>query len=214
MTNLRKVLIRAAILCATLVLAACGAGTSTGGNTGNTPPAHATATTAATATPAKPTSLPPVTMAFCQQIMSLADANQIMQPAQAATLIEVTPTPSGGVCTYRSSTAITGIVLSIPLATYSGARPIPQQQIEDYFKAGLNAPGVTVLSVTPVSGVGDQAGIAVGSYSIEGTTIYGAAFFELFGNVVFDCGELYQSSPTTAQQSQLKQCAQHVVGAL
>ena len=73
---------------------------------------------------------------------------------------------------------------------------------------------MTVLTATPVSGVGDQAGILVGSYSFNGTTIYGAAFYVLYGNVVFDCGNIYLSSPTATQQAALQQCAQLVVGRL
>jgi hypothetical protein len=73
---------------------------------------------------------------------------------------------------------------------------------------------VTVLTDTTVTGVGDQAGIVVGSYSIHGTTVYGAAFYVLYGNIVFFCGKVYSSSPNAAQKSALKQCAQHVVSRL
>ena len=107
-----------------------------------------------------------------------------------------------------------GLVVQIRLGLYTGVRPIPQQEVEAYFKQGLNQPGVTVLTVTPVSGVGDQAGIVVGSYTINGTTIYGAAFYVLYGNVVFDCGNMYLSSPTAPKQATLQQCAQLVVGRL
>jgi hypothetical protein len=203
----------AVLATALVILSACSGGSTTT-NTGNSSIPSTTSTTAPTATAAKPSSLPPVTMAFCQQIMSLADANQIMQPGRPATLIKVTPLPGGGLCIYSADVTLAGLVVEIPLKNYTGTKPIPEQEIESYFKQGLGQPGVTVLTVKPVSGVGDQAGIVVGSYTYQGTTVYGAAFYVLSGNVVFDCSEFYISSPTAAQQSQLQKCAQHVLGRL
>ena len=104
--------------------------------------------------------------------------------------------------------------MQISLGNYNGPIPISESAIDTYFKQGLNQPGVVVLATTPVSGVGDQAGIVVGCYTINGTTIYGAAFFVLDGNVVFDCGNIYLSSPTATQQAALKQCAQLVISRL
>lgn len=204
-----------ALIAAMVMLSACTAGgnTTTTTSTGNT--STATATTAPTATPKpKPTSLPPITQAFCQQLLSIAEANQIMQPANAATRIQVFTSPNGGLCDYMPPATLAYPVVQIRLATYSGQRPIPDQDIQSYFKQGLNQPGVTVLTNTPVGGVGDQAGIVVGSYTINGTTAYGAAFYVLYGNVVFFCGDVYASSPTTAQRGALQQCAQLVVGRL
>jgi hypothetical protein len=203
-----------ALVVALAILPACAAGGNTTTNTSNNSTPSATSTTAPTATPAKSSSLPPVTMAFCQQIMSLTDVNQIMQPGRPATLIKVAPLQGGGLCIYSADVTLTGLVVEIPLANYTGTKPIPEQQIEAYFKQGLGQPGVTVLNVKPVSGVGDQAGIVGGSYTYQGTTVYGAAFYVLFGNVVFDCSDVYLSSPTAAQQSLLQQCAQHVLGRL
>ncbi|MGO8951584.1 MAG: hypothetical protein ACLQUY_28810 [Ktedonobacterales bacterium] len=165
--------------------------------------------------------LPPITLAFCQQLMSLAEANQIMQPAKLAIVIQALPLPAGGVplttdglCNYLFSLSPFGLVVQIRLGTYSGPRPIPEQDIETYFTQGLGQPGVTVITSTAVSGVGDQAGIVVGSYTINGTTTYGAAFWVLYGSIVFACGEIYLSSPTATQQSELQQCAQLVVSRL
>lgn len=201
------------VICSVAALAACApSGSTSGSTTGNGTPSVAVTVTA-TAKPA-PTAVPPVTLAFCQQILSLAEANQIMQPAKPAITIDVTPVPNGGQCTYFSPPLPAGLVLGIRLATYTGTRPIPEQNIETYFEQGLGQPGVTVLASSPVSGVGDQAGIVVGSYTLEGTTAYGAAFYVLYGNIVFFCGNVYSSSPTASQQSALKQCAQFVVSRL
>ena len=216
-SSVRLYFLIALMLVASLaVLSACTAGSTTT-NTGNnsTPSATTTATPKPTVTPKpKPTSIPAVTLAFCQRLLSIAEANQIMRPAKPAIMIIVTPVPSGGLCTYSSSPSPAGLVVQIRIGLYSGVRPIPQQNVEAYFKQGLNQPGVTVLTVTPVSGMGDQAGIVVGSYTISGTTVYGAAVYVLFGNVVFECGNLSLSSPTAPQRAALQQCAQLVVGRL
>ncbi len=200
------------LVAALSLLSACS---STTINTSNnsTPHATTTATSTPTATP-KPTAVPAVTLVFCQQLMSVAEANQIMQPAKPAITIIVTPESSGGLCTYSASSSPAGLVVQISLGNYNGPIPISESAIDTYFKQGLNQPGVVVLATTPVSGVGDQAGIVVGSYTINGTTIYGAAFFVLDGNVVFDCGNIYLSSPTATQQAALKQCAQLVISRL
>jgi hypothetical protein len=165
--------------------------------------------------------LPPITLAFCQQLMSLTEANQIMNPPAPAIVIQALSLPSGGVplttdglCNYLFSLSPFELVVQIRFGSYSGPRPIPEQDIETYFKQGLNQPGVTVIVSTPVSGVGDQAGIFVGSYTINGTTTYGAAFYVLYGDIVFACGEIYLSSPNATQQSELQQCAQLVVSRL
>ena len=200
-----------------LLLSACTAGGGPSTNTGGNGSPSATAATAPTATAKpKPSSLPPVTLAFCQHLLTLAEANQTINPPSPATTIDVQGLPSGGLCDYLNAQGLTpaGLVVQIRLSSYTGATPIPQQQIEDYFMQGLNQPGVTVLSVTPVGGVGDQAGTVVGSYAYQGTTIYGAAFYVLYGNVVFFCGNLALSSPSATQQDALKQCAQLVVSRL
>jgi hypothetical protein len=165
--------------------------------------------------------LPPITLAFCQQLLSLAEANQIMSPSAPATLIQVFPfhtvsagLTSDGLCDYLSSPSPAGLVVQIRLGTYSGPTPISDDQVKEYFSKGLNPPGKADISVTPVSGVGDQAGIVVGSYTINGSTSYGAAFWVLYGSIVFDCGNVYSSSPTATQQSELQQCAQLIVSRL
>jgi hypothetical protein len=219
MRSMRNTILRIGVIIATLTLAACASGPSTGQTTGGTPAATATATTAPTPTPKpKPTSLPPITQAFCQQLMSIAEANQIMNPSAPADTIKVFASPTGGLCDYLSSASLpslAGYVMQIQLRPYSGPTPIPEQDIESFFKQGLGQPGVIVGTVTPASGVGDQAGIVVGSYTDPHFgTLYAAAFYVLYGKVVFYCGEVYSSSPTAAQQGALKQCAQLVVGRL
>lgn len=200
-----------------LVLPACTAGGSPSTNTGSNGTPSTTANTASTPTAKpKPSALPPVNLAFCQHLLSLDEANQIFNPSNPAVTIDVSAPPSVGLCDYLNSQGLTpsGLVVQIRLGSYTGSTPIPQQQIEDYFKQGLNQPGVTILNVTPVSGVGDQAGAVAGSYADQGTTIYGAAFYVLYGNVVFLCGNLSLSAPSAAQQGALKQCAQLVVSRL
>jgi hypothetical protein len=177
--------------------------------------------TATTATPKPEPSVVPLTdMAFCQHIMSLAEANQIMSPPAPATTIIPNNTSNGGSCNYTRSSQPppADFVVAISLLPWTWPTPISQQDIEtaleqDESKAG--ASGITITTFAMVSGVGDQAAFLAASGSYKGLTFKSAAFYVLYGKIFFDCfNPIVGSSPDATQQSDLQQCAQQVVSRL
>lgn len=199
-----------------LALAAC-AGASTGGNggNGNSNGSHSTAPTA-TATPKpKPSSVPPVTTAYCQQLMTIAEANQIIQPANPATTIAAGSGDGFGTCHYSPGGGGTlNDALLITLETYKGSTPISQQDITDYLAQTAQDPEVTVTSFQMVTGVGDQAAFAAVSFHPEGFTAYADGFVVLYGGVLFDCATPFVNTappPAATQMSKLQQCASQVL---
>lgn len=170
-------------LCLALLAMGCAA-PSTDGNVGNTPHATPTATVPPTATPRpKPTKAPPITVALCQQIMSVAQANQITHPSTAATTIRVQSTAQGGSCNYEYA-PLRGTI-SILIGDYPGGSlsDLANQALRGTFANSK------VTTAEPVSGLGDQAyfGGVTSSLSFSGITI-GEKQQELFvvdGKVVF-----------------------------
>ncbi len=77
------------VLAFLILLAACSNGQSTIAASGTQTPSSTSVPT--TPPKSKPTSVPPITMAFCQQILTIAEANQIMNPSTPATTIRMTP---------------------------------------------------------------------------------------------------------------------------
>jgi hypothetical protein len=124
MKTLRTFMMLVAALSVCLSMAACTV-SSTGGTTGGGTPTTSTAPTATTAPKAKPTGVPTINLAFCQHIMSSAEANQIMQPTHPAITIIVNSLSNGGLCNYLSSVALLDLVLQIHIGGYTGPRPIP-----------------------------------------------------------------------------------------
>lgn len=201
------------VLIVLVALAACGGAANT--NTNGTPASTAAPTTPPTATPKpKPSSLPPVTMAFCQRIMTVDEANSIMKPATPATMITVLPQDNGrGSCTYDSSP--TDIVLDIFFMNYTGPVPIPQQEINSLIAQAAGQPDLTVNSAIPVNGVGDQAEYVETTVSGNGTTIYLHLLYALDGKVLLLCTEYSLiSSAAAGTQSQFQQCAEQVISRL
>jgi hypothetical protein len=196
---------------ATVAVAACSlATTNTGGSTGG-----ATPTVAATATAKpKPTGVPAITVPYCQSVMTVAEANQIMSPPTPATTIVANSAATGGSCHYHASP--TTITLNIFFETWTGPAPIPQQDITAAIAQLAGLPGVTVTTFTTVNGVGDQAAFIVATATRQGVTINANVFYVLDGGVLFGCytfsGAGIASAPGT--QSQLQQCAQLVVSRL
>lgn len=203
-----------AILCAALIVAACGAG----GASGNAPATKATATTAPTATPKpKPSSLPQITLAFCQSVLTVDQANQIMNPSTPATMITVNADTNLGVCNYQSQNPIP--VLIIDFEGWNGPIPISQADITaaaNELVSKLGASGGTLNTFAAVSGVGDQAAFLAMTIPTAQFTIHTDVFYVLYGKVLFDCAVYNFGSlpPDATEQSALQQCAQHVVGAL
>lgn len=71
----------------------------------------------------KTTTVPPVSLAFCQHILSLAEANQIMQPPIPASTINNYSSAGGGSCNYTY--AWPKFDVAILLLDYDGTVPIP-----------------------------------------------------------------------------------------
>jgi hypothetical protein len=140
-------------------MAACSTstgGTSTGG--GGTP------SPTATAAPTKPTSVPTITIALCEQMLSISQANQILNPPNPANTIVVDSTSEGGSCNYEyAQFKIDVYLLFLP---YKGGSS------SDLAAAATSQslPGVQITTNQPVSGIGDQALFIAGNAASNGLT--------------------------------------------
>ncbi len=179
----RTHLIVGILLAGVLALSACGGTTSGSGN--GTP--DASATTAATATNTakpEPSSLPPITLAYCQQLMTTAEASQIM----GLTINTIVPDDGGdgGSCTYKGGSSI-DLTIYFITGHYNGPKPIPQDYLTGALSQAEGLPGVTVDSATTVDGVGDQAVYMAASGTKDNFTGSIHIFYVLYGTVLFDC---------------------------
>ncbi|HEU0025659.1 MAG TPA: hypothetical protein VFQ25_00965 [Ktedonobacterales bacterium] len=216
MKSLCTAFIRIALLAGALALAACGAstgGTSTGGNS-----TGGTSSAAPTATPKpKPASAPQVTQAFCESVMTVADANQIMHPPAPITTIRVQSDDELGVCAYNSPQSPLAVVkILIELKPYTGPTPVPTSTILQLVSQLANEPHVTVTTTKPVSGVGDQAEFLATNVSESGITVYADVMYVIYGKVAFLCDNFhFNTKPDdAAQMNSLQQCAERVVSRL
>ncbi len=213
MKSLFLAFIRIALLVGALSLAACApgtGGTSTGGSSSG-----GTSSAAPTAAPKpKPTSPPPITAAYCQSIMTVSDANQIMNPPTPISTITTQSDSEVGVCSYLApQTQFAVVKILVDEKVYTGPKPVPTSTILQLVSELANQPGVTVDTTTPVSGVGDQAEFLVASVSDSGITLYVDAFYVIYGNVAFMCDDFHLNAKPddTAQLNALQQCAERVV---
>lgn len=192
------------LLAGLLALTACGGGSS-GGSTG--PTATAGAPTA-TGTPKPLSSHPNITVAYCQQLLSLSAANQIIPSSSPATSItQGNPNDAeSGACNYVISP--TQFLLIIYFIPYSGPQQVTQQDIASVLSqaAGTN---ITITTATPVSGIGLTAEYveATGKDPNSGLSTSAHILYVLEGSYIFDCVTYQFLSPTLATQSQLQQCA-------
>ncbi len=216
MKSISLALIRIALLVGALSLAACGTGT--GGTSNGGPSSGGTSSATPTATPKpKPTAPPPITEAYCQSIMTVAEANQIMKPPTPATMILAQSDTELGVCNYTySQTQLAVVKILVDEKVYTGPTPVPTSTIIQLVTELANEPGVTVSTTKPVSGVGDQAEFLVASVSNSGLTFYADAFYVLYGKVAFMCDDFHLNAKPddTAQLNALQQCAERVVSRL
>ncbi len=187
-------------------LAACG-GTSTGQGGNGTPLPGASATTAAKA---KPTGVPTLSVAYCQGLMTLAEANQIMQPATAANNIRVDHGGTGGSCNWE----------------YAQFKPVVSVLFEP-FPPGVSldavaTQGLTALQKAPdakstkttVTGVGDQA-LYISASAQIGAGIWEDLLDTTFGSIYISCNLAGAGAPPVASlQAPLTQVCQQVLGRL
>lgn len=208
----RKLAALMAGLCAVLFVAACSAT-----STGNTSTPTKTPPTATTAPKPKPTVAPVVSEAYCQSIMTVTEANQIMNPPTPATMINAQSDAELGVCSYiYSQTQLAVVKILIDEKLYTGPKPVPESTIIEMVTQLANEPGVTVNTAKPVSGVGDQAEFLAASLTNNSITFYADAFYVIYGNVAFMCDDFHMNTKPddTAQLNALQQCAERVVSRL
>jgi hypothetical protein len=210
------------VVVGTLTVSGCSLTTgSTGGSTGGATP---TIGATATAKP-KPSVVPTTDLAFCQRILSLAEANQLMSFPMPMTTIDVNNGSTGGTCNYVYTQGQHLFdPLAILFAPWTGPVPISQQDLLAAAQQLANLHGVTASTVTSSSGVGDQAVfIAASGTEVSGTahvTINIQVFYVLYGRILFGCanvaymGTLVPPSVDVASQSALQQCAQLVLSRL
>lgn len=196
------------LLVGLLALSACGSSASAGGGGGG---GGGGGSTAAPTTPPKlkPTALPKITMAFCQGILTLAEANQIMRPATPATTIRIDANASGGgSCNYEY--APYKAVVSVIFVTLAP----PSASIADLAGQAASKTGGK-LTMTPVSGLGDQAEYGVVNVPIQGQTYNVDAMDVIYGTLFFNCELAYLGTPqTAAEQGKLTQACQLVLSRL
>lgn len=198
-----------ALVCGSLIIAACGA--SPTGTAGNTTTKPATATTA---TPKhKPTSLPTIDLSFCQSLLSVVEANQFMHPATPATNIRIDTSPAGGSCNYEYAPyKSTVTVLFLP---YAGPKPVTEQQFGAFATQMAAQSGATVFSSVPVSGAGDAAIFVAAGGNADGITIKQDTLYVVYGSVLIAFGNFSPGSSLDAtQQGYLTQVATLVVSRL
>ena len=195
------------LLCGALALAACsGGGTSSGTGGSSTSGNAPTATAQGTAAPTATIALQQITVAYCEHLLPLATANQIIPSSTPATVItQGNPNNAlSGACNYDVSPS--QFLLVIYFIPYHGPDPISQSDLQSELSqaAGHN---VTINTATTVSGIGDQAAYVDATGSSNGTTFGIHIFYVLEGSFIFDCFTASVLSPVMATQSQLQQCA-------
>jgi hypothetical protein len=199
--NLTYRVVAGLLLFTVLALSACtSGGTSSGsGGSGNSP-------TATVPGPTPTISLQQITVAYCQKILPLATANQIIPSSTPATsIVQGNPNPAlSGACNYQVSAS--QILLVIYFIPYSGPDPIPQSDIQSVLSQAAGTK-LTVTTLTMVSGIGDQAAYVEVTGSDSGFTATVHIFYVLEGKFIFDCFTESLLSPVMANQSQLQQCA-------
>ena len=193
-------------LCLSLLISACSpSGASTTGTPATT---SAVATSQPTAQPTM-TALPTITEALCQQLMTVAEANTIIQPPVPATSIVADNGDDGGSCNYVASP--TRIPLIIYFLKWTGPVPIPQADIAAALSQASGSSKITLNQATTVDGIGVQAEFVSVTATDNGFTGSANIFYVLEGPFFFDC---LTFGPVTGgalgTQSQLQACATQV----
>lgn len=201
-------IILALLTCACLFVAACSSGgTSTASGTPQS--GDATATTAQPTAQPTLTALPPITQALCQQLMTVDEANSIVQPPVPATTLVATHGEDGGACNYMASQ--TRIPLIIYFFDWKGPVPIPQDDIAAALAQASGSSKITINQATPVDGIGAQAEFVSLTTTDQGFTGSATVFYVLEGPFFYDCltfGPLTGGALGT--QDQLQACATQV----
>jgi hypothetical protein len=201
-------IILALLACLCVFVAACSPG-GTSAASGTPASGAATATTAQPTAKPTLTALPPITQALCQQLMTVAEANTIVQPPASATSLVATHSEDGGACNYMASS--TRIPLIIYFFDWKGPVPIPQADIAAALAESSGSSKITVNQATPVDGIGVQAEFVSITATDQGFTGSATVFYVLEGPFFYDCltfGPLTGGALGT--QDQLQACAAQV----
>lgn len=203
MKSTRVLMMLPAVLCGALLVAACGAGATGPGTTTSGVPSGGTPKVVKS----KPTAVPKITVALCQQLLTVAEANQIMKPPTAATTIRIDSTTEGGSCNYEYAQFKS--VVSIVFHSYQQGQSLSAAASQ----ISSRVPNATVKT-TMVSGVGDQALFVSAKVSVQGITIWDDGLDVTYGNVLFTFANFNvpATSSDAAQLAALTQVAQLVLG--
>jgi hypothetical protein len=182
MISYRKVALLVVGLCAALFVAACGSSSPTANQTPN-PGAKPPQTSV---TKPKPTALPQMTMAFCQRILTVDEANQIMKSPHTATTIRIdAPPDGGGSCNYEYA-PYKGIVSIVFVNVIPDGVTLNADSIAAQVRAGASQVKGAKITTQQVSNVGDMAVFAAGSATLAGKPYKFDALDIAYGRVFFD----------------------------
>ncbi len=208
MKRSRPRIILALLACLCVFVAACSP-SGTSASSGTPSSGNATATTAQATSKPTLTALPPITQALCQQLMTVAEANTIIQPPIPATSLVADHSEDGGSCNYLASQ--TDIPLIIYFFDWKGPVPIPQADIAAALAESSGSTKITINQATPVDGIGAQAEFVSMTATDQGFTGSATIFYVLEGPFFYDCltfGPLTGGALGT--QDQLQTCATQV----
>lgn len=198
------------LLVGLLALTACS-GTSAGNTNSGTGASSAAAPTA-TATP-KPTpaGVPKITLTYCQGLMTVAEANQFMQPQSPANTIRVDSSTAGGSCNYEYAQFHSVVsVLFLPFHQGASLDAIATQSLAQ----DQNQPGTQITKVS-VSGMGDQALYIAASIATGGPTEYFYALDTTVGSLYISCfNSTVGVPPSNNLQPALTQVCRQVISRL
>lgn len=198
-------------LCIMLAAAACSTnGASGGAPTNGAPNATTTAPSQPTTAKNKPTSVPAITVAFCQRILTIAEANQMMNPPTPATTIRVDSNPPGGSCNYEY--AQYRAVLSVIFLPYAGGAGNEQATLASAAAKLSQAKGAQVTT-TPMTGIGDAALFVTVTLAVP--AMKEAAVDTIYGAIMLGCDNFKVGTSSFAtQQTALTQVCQQVISRL
>ena len=197
------------MVCVALAVAACGGSATAGSPNSGGGGASGGATAAPTATPKpKPTAVPKITVAFCQGIMTVAQANQIMNPPTSATTIRVdAPASGGGSCNYEYKPfhSVVSIVFGPTVIDASNPQAV-LAALDKQIPQSANA----TFTTTPVSGVGDTAQFLTVVFAALPTKM--ASMQVIYGKIAFSCDNFnVQGASFATEQTSLTQvCKQYI----
>jgi hypothetical protein len=125
-------------------------------------------------------------MAFCQSILTIAEANQIMQSPHTATTIRIdAPASGGGSCNYEYA-SFKGIVSIVFVGVIPTGTTLTADALAAQVQKGASSVEGATITTQAVSGVGDVAVFAASSATLAGQPYKFDALDIAYGQVFFD----------------------------